>query len=232
VDAHSERSGRFASFRLSLAELLEWFAHIPPLIIFSWCVVNQGIHSDQSLVALVRKGDEQAATALYDRYSARIFGLVKSKMSDQLQLRLQPEDIVQSVFKSIFRGVTAGGYDAPEGGTLWQLMAVVAVHKVQRNGSRLSVKKRDAKRTIPLTDYDDQLASGPATVEEFEVAIREAMEVLKPEEREIALLRVEGYSVEEISHRMERSRRSVERLLQSTRAKLSRMLDSDDLDLA
>ncbi|MCU0708468.1 MAG: sigma-70 family RNA polymerase sigma factor [Pirellula sp.] len=192
--------------------------------------MNSSIRSDQSLVALVREGDEQAATALYERYSARIYGLVKSKMSDQLQLRLTPEDIVQSVFKSIFRGVAAGGYDAPEGGTLWQLMAVVAVHKVRRNGNRLSAKKRDAARTEPLADYENQLAISPATVEEFEVAIREAMECLKPEEREVALLRVQGFSVEEISQKTDRSRRSVERLLQSTRSKLSCLLDTDDLE--
>ncbi len=71
-----------------------------------------GTKSDHSLIARIQAGEEEAATEIYNRYAKRILGLVSHQMADRLHLEIQPEDIVQSVFKSIFRGVTSGGYDA------------------------------------------------------------------------------------------------------------------------
>jgi RNA polymerase sigma-70 factor, ECF subfamily len=191
--------------------------------LFRW---NFGMTStDQSLVVKVRAGNEEAATEIYERYSDRILGLVKSKMADGLMAQVEPEDIVQSVFKSIFRGVTAGGYDAPEGGTLWQLMAVVAVHKVRRNASIRHAQKRDSRRTEALDAMDCFDPASPINAEEFELAIRESIECLKPTEKEVVLMRVQGFTVEEISDQSGRSRRSIERILHSIRGKLSEQLD-------
>jgi RNA polymerase sigma-70 factor, ECF subfamily len=181
--------------------------------------------SDHSLVIQVRAGNEDAATEIYERYSNRIFGLVRSKMADGLMAQVQPEDIVQSVFKSIFRGVAAGGYDAPEGGTLWQLMAVVAIHKVRRNASLRQAQKRDSRRTEAFETTEEPEPTSPGSYQEFEVAIRESIENLKSSEQEIVLLRVQGFTVEEISDRLGRSRRSIERILQAVRMKLSEQLE-------
>lgn len=180
--------------------------------------------TDQELVALVRSGDEDAAKTLYERYARRIHGLISGRMSQTLKSQTQPEDIVQSVFKSIFRGVTQGGYDAPEGGTLWRLIAVVAIHKVRRRGGRLLVQKRDVRRTESLDGLESS-TDIPCDPEAFELAIGEALEGLKAEEQKVAILRVQGYTVEEISEQLDRSRRSVERQLQSIRVKLSQMLE-------
>ena len=184
-------------------------------------------HSDQSLIAKVKTGDESAATAIYERYAKRILSFVNSQMADQMHAEVQPEDIVQSVFKSIFRGVSSGGYNAPEGGTLWQLMAVVAVHKVRRNASKRHAQVRDSRRTQSIESIEDFEVSDRSTQKEFELAIREATESLKPSEQAVVMLRVQGCSVEEISEKLDRSRRSVERLLQSAREKLAKLLSED-----
>jgi RNA polymerase sigma-70 factor, ECF subfamily len=190
--------------------------------------VSFPIQSDQSLVARIRGGDERAASVLYARYSKRILGLVESKLSDRMKVSLPAEDIVQSIFKSIFRGVTAGGYDAPEGGTLWQLIAVVAIHKVRRKGARSTSLKRDVRRTELLGTAEEEELYAPQSAAEFEIGIEESMECLKLEEREVVCLRLENFTVEEISEKLGRSRRSVERLLQGIRSKLSDFLMVDD----
>lgn len=182
--------------------------------------------SDQDLVEKIRAGDEDAATELYHRYSKRIHGLVASRMANHLRSQLQPEDIVQSVFKSIFRGVQGGGYTAPEGGSLWQLMAVVAVRKVQRNGAKRTKLKRDSRRNQPL-DFVEEIDDKTESPEQFELALQEATEALGEDERLAVLHRVQGFTVEEISTRMERSRRSVERLLKSARERLSELLNEE-----
>jgi RNA polymerase sigma-70 factor (ECF subfamily) len=146
-------------------------------------------------------------------------------MADPLRAQVEPEDIVQSVFKSIFRGMNAGVYEAPAGGSLWHLIAVIAVHKVRKNASRRLAEKRDARKTQSLDDFDGDLDTEQLSPEAMECAIREAVEGLKESEQEIVMLRVQGYSVEEIAQRVNKSRRTTERLLQSARESLGAMLD-------
>jgi RNA polymerase sigma-70 factor (ECF subfamily) len=184
--------------------------------------------SDQSLVVRLRNGEDDAATEFYDRYVRRLFGLVHQQMADHLRASVQSEDIVQSIFKSVFRGLAAGVYDAPQGGSLWQLISIVAVHKVRRNARKRTAGKRDDRRTQPMDSFEDFDAIGNASPEEFELAIREAIEGLKPLEQEVAMLRVQGLTVEEISNKLDRSRRGIERSLHTIREKLIKILDDGD----
>ncbi len=185
------------------------------------------VASDQTLVVRVREGDELAATELYERYAARVFGLVRSQMAEQLRAQVEPEDIVQSIFKSIFRGMNSGSYNAPQAGTLWQLIAVIAIHKVRRNATRRTAAKRDSRRTESLDQREQSAARDRMSPEEIEAAIQEAIEGLRPTEQEVVLLRIQGYTVEEIAERAGRSRRTVERQLQRARELLADMLLPD-----
>ncbi len=181
-------------------------------------------HTDRSLLVLVRGGDEDAATTLYERYARRVFGLVESQLGDRLRASTEPEDIVQSVFKSMFRGVQAGHYDAPPGTTLWNLLAVIAVHKLRRKAVHLSAQRRDAKRNVPLEVLEDGLALDQSSLEFLEITVRETLELLRPLDREILSLRIQQYTVDEISVETGRSRRTVERSLQRSREQLASLL--------
>jgi RNA polymerase sigma-70 factor (ECF subfamily) len=185
--------------------------------------------SDRSLVMRLRNGEDDAATEFYERYVKRLFGLVHQQMADHLRACVQPEDIVQSVFKSVFRGLTSGDYDAPQSGSLWHLIAIVAVHKVRKNARNRMASKRDDRRTQPLDALEDSALVGSASPKEFEVAIREAIEGLKPLEQEVVMLRVQGLTVEEISNKLQRSRRGIERNLHTIREKLIQVLDDGEL---
>ena len=182
--------------------------------------------TDKSLVVMVRDGDEDAAEALYDRYARRVFGLVRSKLGARLSAMTEPEDIVQSVFKSMFRGMQAGNYDAPPGTTLWNLLAVIAVRKLSNKASHHSAKRRDASRNVPLDAELDGV--GPAidlaSAEFFQVCIQESLELLRPLHRKILSLRIQGHSIDEIRDLTGRSRRTVERSLQKSRELLAESL--------
>ncbi len=180
-------------------------------------------HTDRSLLVLVRGGDEDAATTLYERYARRVFGLVEAKLGDRLRANTEPEDVVQSVFKSMFRGVQSGHYDAPPGTTLWNLLAVIAVHKLHRKATHNAAKRRDTRRNISIESVDELLAH-PDSLEFFQVTMRETLELLRPLDREILSLRVQRFSVDEISEKTGRSRRTVERSLQRSRERLSSLL--------
>lgn len=185
--------------------------------------MDQFSTTDKSLVFRLRSGDEDAAAELYHRYASRVFGLVRSQMADYLKAQVEPEDIVQSVFRSVFRGVESAGYDAPAGGTLWQLIAVLAVNKVRRNARRRVAAKRNLLRTESLEELESHEPSF-ASPQILECAVREAIAELTLQEQEVVLLRIQSYTVEEISTRIGKSRRTTERLLQSAKEELAKML--------
>ncbi len=185
--------------------------------------------SDRSLIALVRGGNENAASELYGRYARRLFGLVEAKMGDQLRKQTTPEDIVQSVFKSVFRGVKSGHYDAPPGETLWNLMAIVAVHKLSRTAEHHSAKRRDDSRNIPLSSLEETVLSESFPAELLEMSVRETLGAMRPIDQDIFKLRLKQHTVDEISELTGRSRRTVERSLQNSREMLVRMFLDDEL---
>ena len=175
---------------------------------------------------MVQGGDESAAEMLYERYARRVFGLVRSKLGTRLSSMTEPEDIVQSVFKSVFRGMQSGNYDAPPGTTLWNLLAVIAVRKLSNKASHYAAKCRDASRNVPLEATEESISAAlnQASMEFFELCMQEAMEMLRPSHREVLALRIKGHSVDEISEMTKRSRRTVERSLQASRELLAESL--------
>ena len=87
--------------------------------------------SDRSLLLRLRRGEQDAATQLYVRYAPRLRALVRARCSDRLAGRLEPDDIVQSVFRRFFRRVVQGGYEVPPGEELWGLLLVIALNKIR-----------------------------------------------------------------------------------------------------
>src|SRR3954469_15267255 len=71
--------------------------------------------SDHSLLARLRRGQQDAATQLYLRYAQRLRALVQARCSTQLAQRVEPDDIVQSVFRRFFQRAVQGDYDVPPG---------------------------------------------------------------------------------------------------------------------
>jgi len=189
--------------------------------------LDEGEETDRQLVARLRDGDESAASDLYRRYSGRLLGLADRQMSAGIRRTHEPDDIVQSAFRSLFRGVSAGSYDAPEGNSLWSLLAVIAIHKVRRKASRDRSVKATSFIQPDGESSSSQQVPDAISEQQFESSMNEAIEFLQPQEKEIVGLRVQGFTVEEISNRVGRSCRTVERTLQRIREKLSEKLADD-----
>ena len=182
--------------------------------------------SDRTLVVMVRDGDEDAATLLYERYAKRMFGFVRLKLGNKLAATTEPQDIVQSVFRSVFRGVLSGHYEAPPGDTLWNLMAVIAANKLHKQARHNHALCRDTGREVGLENVDEVAAmfSDDSSLASVEASIRETIEFLRPFDREVLTLRIQGYQVNDISELLKRSCRTVERSLHNSREKLAKLL--------
>jgi RNA polymerase sigma-70 factor (ECF subfamily) len=187
---------------------------------------------DYSLIGRSRAGDQDAATELYLRYARRLNSLVESQCSTDLARRAGVDDIVQSVFGSFFRLMRQGSYDAPDGDELWKLLLVIAIHKVRDKAVYHHAAKRNRHRTL---DGDEALRHMKLSSNDkdspdgyLDLVLDEIMEQLSCESRNMAKLRLEGYKVAEIARKTGRSRRTVERILQETRAKLDQLVREEE----
>jgi RNA polymerase sigma-70 factor (ECF subfamily) len=170
----------------------------------------------------LKQGSQDAATQLYLRYAHRLRALALAQCSDALARQVEPEDVVQSVFGSFFRGAAQGCYDVPVGEELWRLFLVIALNKIRARGNYHLAAKRDARRTVAADALDE--VAGEEDLVFLRLTVEEAMEKLSPQHRQMVSLRIEGHEVAEIAQMTNRSHRTVERLLQQARERLTELM--------
>jgi RNA polymerase sigma-70 factor (ECF subfamily) len=175
------------------------------------------------LLELLRHGSQEAAQAVYARYAQRLHALARAQCAPDLAPRMDPEDIVQSVFGSFFRGARQGYYDIPAGEDLWKIFLVIALNKIRTKGAFHRAAKRDVRRTCGDNGPEPLLENLPqdAAADSFlEVVVAEVLERLPAPHRQMVQLRMQGYDLAEIARQTGRSKRTVERTLQESRKKL------------
>src|SRR5437879_8938088 len=65
-------------------------------------------HSFDDLMARLRTGDNDAATQVFNRFANRLIELARRQLDPQIRQKLDPEDVLRSVFRSFFAHQTAG----------------------------------------------------------------------------------------------------------------------------
>lgn len=188
---------------------------------------NQRFSSDRSLLRRLRKGESDAATDLYYRYANRIRALAGAQIGDRLARRVEPEDVVQSVFRTFFRRVVDGHYDVPDGDEIWGLFLVIALNKVRAMGVRHAAAKRDIARERPLSDDHSDIPAPDSDDTVLAEVVAQILEALPDMHQQVVSMRIDGHSTDEISQAVSRSRRTVERVLQEFRTRLSAQIDKD-----
>jgi len=181
--------------------------------------------SDHSLMRRLRLGSEDAATQIYLRYVHRLRALARARSSPDLARCVDAEEIVQSVFGSFFRRAKSGYYDVPEGEELWRLFLVIALNKIRAKGSFYRAAKRNVRMTTNGAVMEALQDDDATAMQDLKNSIDEATERLTAEQRDMVVLRIEGYRVDEIAERMKRSKRTVERILQAVRTTLGFFID-------
>jgi RNA polymerase sigma-70 factor, ECF subfamily len=187
--------------------------------------------SDHSLLRRFQGGQPDASTQLYLRYAERLHALVASQSSPELARRVDAEDIVQSVFRTFFRRAAQGNYFVPVGEELWKLLLVIALNKVRAAGAHHRAAKRDVRMTMGGEAFERAIESGQGRDENalvvLKMVIAELLEGLPESHRRMIELRIEGHEVAEITEKSQRSKRSVERVLQNFRARLEALIRED-----
>ncbi len=149
-------------------------------------------------------------------------------------MKVDPEDVVQSAYKSFFIRQREGELDVGTWDGLWGTLTMITLRKCADRAAYYRAEKRDVTRETtpsPVTD------SAPAVVEmaldreplpDEAAALAETVEALfrsidDPDERAILELSLQGHTATEISEQLGRAERSVRRLREHIRKRLERM---------
>lgn len=185
------------------------------------------------LVQRLRDGDEAAASELWQRYYHRIVRLAAKRLPSSLRRTRDEEDVALSAFHSFVAGVRHDRFPNLAGpDNLWGLLIVLTSRKVQAHLRHHTRQKRGGGKvrgeSVFLNREDVTTGAGiggvlgdsegPALEAEMAEAAEHLLDLLGDEGlREIAVLRMEGYLVDEIAKQLSMSKRAVERRLQLIR---------------
>jgi DNA-directed RNA polymerase specialized sigma24 family protein len=187
------------------------------------------VQSDSSVMRWLERlesGDNLAAERLWNSYFARLVQLANSRLQGRYRKVVDAEDIALSAFHSFCRGVESNKFpDLNDRHGLWRLLVSITIHKllhVVRDQDRL--KRGGAFRELAGFDASsDSLAAVNQLVSkepspEFAAEVAEEYEVLMQalddeELMQYAIWKLEGLTNEEISAKVNRSTRTVERKL-------------------
>lgn len=185
------------------------------------------------LLARWKEGDEQAAALLFERYVNELVGMARNLLSTRMQRRVEPEDVVQSVYRSFFRKAGDDRYVLEKSGDLWKLLAAITVSKVRGQVEFHTAKKRGIYTEESLKANDSICGFRPEAIadqprpEDAAAVIEElhaVLEKLDPLQRQILELALQNKDVDEITSEVHRSARTVRRTLQRLREELEKRL--------
>jgi RNA polymerase sigma factor (sigma-70 family) len=184
-------------------------------------------------VAALKGGDAAAAQPLWERYHRRLVGLAREKLRADRRRAADEDDIVQSAFHSFFQGVSRGRFPRlDDRDNLWRLLVVITARKVCDQIAHDHAARRGAgtvqgeSRMSGLGDNGDLVAIeqvvGDEPTPEFAAQVAEEYERLldrlgDDSLREVAVWKMEGLTADEIADRLDCSRRTVARKLETIR---------------
>ncbi len=173
------------------------------------------------LLERIQRGDREAFTPLYDRYSRRLAVLVHCRLGPELRESLEIEDVLQEVFLRAHRDLGDFQYRGP--GSFMRWLASIAQHVIIDLARYHGREQRRAAETVRLRsdsnpggpDPEDSRTPSRILRQKEEVGLLLAgLEALPEDYREAILLaKVEGLSMAEMAVRMGRSRDAVAVLL-------------------
>jgi RNA polymerase sigma factor (sigma-70 family) len=166
--------------------------------------------------------DPDILAQAYDRYFVRLMALIRKRMGAQIRTHADEHDIAQSAFGSFVKVVGHGNIDLDDRESLWPLLALIANRKYQDLIARYSTKSRDMNRIASAGTEPIEATLGESEDPLEAAAVNETITLIESRlsddtQRNVLKLRLEGYSIDEISDQVQLSSRTVKRILQKVR---------------
>jgi DNA-directed RNA polymerase specialized sigma24 family protein len=168
---------------------------------------------------------DQAAARIWQRYFPSLLQLAERQLARRVRQRVDGEDVLQDMYNSFCQRRRRGQFELANRDALWALLAKMTVLKARKSARKATRQRRDVRREErpaahrPGQDDAEYLAQldgrGPTPDEAaaFAEEVERRLEQLSPGLRQVALLRLSGYSQQEIAGKahLDCSVRTVER---------------------
>jgi RNA polymerase sigma-70 factor (ECF subfamily) len=195
-------------------------------------VLSQSVHiltaegndeqQDEQIVALVRSGDHDQFSVLYQRYYCKAFYLAFG-MTGQ---REQAADLTQEIFLRVYESLHAFQGRSSFATWFYRIALNHCLNHCRREQRRIEIIDNNELQTHQLFSVGkSDLADSLVLRREVQECVRQALLSLKPQMRVFLLLKdVEGLSYEEIAERLQCSAGTVASGLSRARTLLARKL--------
>jgi len=181
-------------------------------------------------IAKLRSGDSAAADRLFHEYAGRLAAVVRRRLGWRFRRKLDPEDVVQSVFRSFIRYQHGRDMRFENWDALWGLLSLIAMRKVGRVASHFAADRRNLalEHSVALlsADSDDVQVEAvshepdPQHLAMVAETIASLLAELDTRDRTIVRLALEGCSTEQIAANISRSERTIQRVLRRLAVRL------------
>jgi RNA polymerase sigma-70 factor (ECF subfamily) len=161
-----------------------------------------------ALVARAREGDDDALIRLVRQYEAEVRLVARVQLGPALRPYLDSFDLVQSVHKSLLRGLRQGKFDLATPQNLVALALAMVRNKAARHWRHLRRQQRQSGHTPDDALLPEVLAaltctrSDPAGAAAYHDAVACLWGHVTEPERRVLELRLEGCSAAEIARRL------------------------------
>ncbi len=188
----------------------------------------------ESLIQQFQQGDDEAAQRVLSRYTQQLIRLAHNNLDSRIRQKEDPEDVVQSVYRSFFGRHADGQFTLENWESLWGLLSLLTMRKCSRRAERWRSQKRDvAREQRPRSTADESsvdwslpdIQATPDDVLQLEETLSELMQPLGDRDQEMISLRLQGFGTDEIAEQVGPSQFTVQAVLRRTKKRLQSMLD-------
>jgi RNA polymerase sigma-70 factor (ECF subfamily) len=184
--------------------------------------------SFHEVMTRLRAGDPEAAARVFHQFAQRLAALARTRLSARLRQKVDPEDVLQSVYKSFFLRHEQGQFQLEGWDSLWAILTVITLRKCGRWAEQFHTARRDVSREVAVTEGPAGgalLSREPTPLEAGILAetVENLLRGLDGRERDMVQLSLQGYSVEEVSNQVRRTRRTVQRVLKRVKDELQQL---------
>jgi RNA polymerase sigma factor (sigma-70 family) len=189
----------------------------------------------QRLIQGLRAGDRQVVQEFCDQYGALLHQLADKHLGEGLRRRVGPEDVVQSACRTFLRRARGGEFQLADSDSLWRLLCAITLTKVREQTRFHLRQKRGLDQERPLAPFrgDDSgtgfapVAPGPSPAEaaEFADQFQQVLASFDDEERQVAELKLQEFTNDEVAERLGCSERTVRRILKRVQARLAQSFE-------
>ncbi len=189
------------------------------------------IPPESRIISRLEAATDSVAADVDEQYRGRLCRLVECEMNRRFRRREDPEEVVQSAFRTFYRRSAQGEFHIDSSADLWHLLETITRHKILKHVEKLRAGKRDPKRE-EYPEGDDFRGRGP-TPEEAAIAadlMEEALAGMDEIHVQVLHMRLQKCSEEEIADMLSCSRGRVHTKLTRIRQRIQQL--SDDMSQA